>query len=191
MSIIVSKPAFNLRDKLNELDGQVPLHKMPHGSIIQVKNLEYDTIFSSNHSGNQYVDVTDFNLDFAPKFNTSEILIEAAVAGGLNDNYGYNFRFRVVRTMDNANGGTTNMGEGSAQYSMTGGYNLYNSDSSTPYIFGMSKTFMDKPGTTQKINYKIQVSHSHSSSGATVYVNRRGSGSNWTSISTLTIMEVR
>ena len=191
MSIKVSKPAFNLRDKLNELDGKVPLHKMPHGSIIQVKNLEYDTIFSSNHSGNQYVDVTDFNLDFAPKFSTSEILIEAAVAGGLNDNYGYNFRFRVVRTIDNANGGTVNMGEGSAQYSMTGGYNLYNSDSSTPYIFGMSKTFMDKPGTTEKINYKIQVSHTHSSSGATVYVNRRGSGSNWTSISTLTIMEVR
>ena len=191
MSIRVSKPAFNLRDKLNELDGKVPLHKMPHGSIIQVKNLEYDTIFSSNHSGNQYVDVTDFNLDFAPKFSTSEILIEAAVAGGLNDNYGYNFRFRVVRTIDNANGGTVNMGEGSAQYSMTGGYNLYNSDSSTPYIFGMSKTFMDKPGTTEKINYKIQVSHTHSSSGATVYVNRRGSGSNWTSISTLTIMEVR
>ena len=191
MSVIVTKPEFNLRDKLNELDGKVPLHKMPHGSIIQVKNLEYDAVFSSNHSGQQYVDVTDFNLDFAPTFSTSEILIEAAVAGGLNDNYGYNFRFRVVRTMDNANGGTINMGEGSAQYSMTGGYNLYNSDSSTPYIFGMSKTFMDKPGTTQKINYKIQVSHTHASSGATVYVNRRGSGSNWTSISTLTIMEVR
>lgn len=191
MSIRVSKPAFNLRDKLNELDGKVPLHKMPHGSIIQVKNLEYDTIFSSNHSGQQYVDVTNFNLDFAPKFKTSEILIEAAVAGGLNDNYGYNFRFRVVRTIDNANAGIVNMGEGSAQYSMTGGYNLYNSDSSTPYIFGMSKTFMDKPGTTEKINYKIQVSHTHASSGATVYVNRRGSSSNWTSISTLTIMEVR
>ena len=191
MSIRVSKPAFNLRDKLNELDGKVPLHKMPHGSIIQVKNLEYDAIFSSNHSGAQYVDVTDFNLDFAPKFSTSEILIEAAVAGGLNDNYGFNFRFRVVRTTDNANGGTINMGEGTAQYSMTGGYNLYDANSSTPYIFGMSKTFMDKPGTTEKINYKIQVSHSHASSGATVYVNRRGSSADWTSISTLTIMEVR
>ena len=76
MTIRISKPAFNLRDKLNELDGKVPLHKMPHGSIIQVKNLEYDTIFSSNHSGQQYVDVTNFNLDFAPKFKTSEILIE-------------------------------------------------------------------------------------------------------------------
>ena len=191
MSIRVSKPAFNLRDKLNELDGKVPLHKMPHGSIIQVKNLEYDTIFSSNHSGQQYVDVTNFNLDFAPKFKTSEILIEAAVAGGLNDNYGYNFRFRVVRTIDNGNLPTAGIGEGTAQYSMTGGYNLYDSAASTPYIFGMSKTFMDKPGTTEKINYKIQVAHTHSSSGATVYVNRRGSGSNWTSISTLTIMEVR
>ena len=157
MSIRVSKPAFNLRDKLNELDGKVPLHKMPHGSIIQVKNLEYDTIFSSSHSNASYVDVTDFNLDFAPKFSTSEILIEAAVAGGLNDNYGYNFRFRVVRTIDNANLPTAGIGEGTAQYSMTGGYNLYDAASSTPYIFGMSKTFMDKPGTTEKINHILSV----------------------------------
>ena len=39
MSIIVSKPEFNLRDKLNELDySRVPLQKMPTGSIIQIKH---------------------------------------------------------------------------------------------------------------------------------------------------------
>ena len=193
MSIRVSKPAFNLRDKLNELDGKVPLHKMPHGSIIQVKNLEYDTIFSSNHSGNQYVDVTDFNLDFSPRFSTSKILITAEVAGGLNDNYGYNFRFRVVKSPSGIPGQTDQaIGiAASGAYAMTGGYNLYNSDSSTPYIFGMSKTFMDSVTTRTQTNYRVQVSHSHSSSGAIVYVNRRGSGSDWTAISTLTLMEGR
>ena len=74
---------------------------------------------------------------------------------------------------------------------MTGGYNLYEADASIPYIFGMSKTFMDSPTTTDTINYRIQVSHSHSSSGAIVYVNRRGSSSAWTAISTLTLMEVK
>ena len=108
MTVRITKPEFNLREKLTELDyGRVPYHKMPAGSIIQVKSLEYDTIFSSSHSGTQYVDVTDFNLDFAPTFSTSEILIEAAVAGGLNDNYGYNFRFRVQRTL---NGSVTSIG---------------------------------------------------------------------------------
>ena len=57
-------------------------------------------------------------------------------------------------------------------------------------IFG-STVYLQNLDTNEKINYKIQVAHTHSSSGATVYVNRRGSGSNWTSISTLTIMEVR
>ena len=161
------------------------------GGIIQVRNIMYTDVFSSNHSNSGYVDVTGFNLNITPTRSDSKILVSAEVAGGLNSNYGYNFRFRVVRTIDNANLPTAGIGEGTAQYSMTGGYNLYDAASSTPYIFGMSKTFMDKPGTTEKINYKVQVAHTHSSSGATVYVNRRGSGSNWTAISTLTIMEVR
>ena len=41
MTINVSKPEFNLRDKLNQLDyGNVPYEKMPAGSIIQYN---YDT----------------------------------------------------------------------------------------------------------------------------------------------------
>ena len=194
MTVRVTKPEFNLRDKLSELDfSQVPYEKMPAGSIIQVKSLEYDTIFSSSHSGTQYVDVTDFNLDFSARFNTSKVLITAAVAGGLNDNVGYNFRFRVVKTPSGIPGQTDQaIGiAASGAYAMTGGYNLYEADASIPYIFGMSKTFMDSPTTTDTINYRIQVSHSHAGGGAIVYVNRRGSSSAWTAISTLTLMEVK
>ena len=37
MTIRVSKPEFNLREKLTELDyGQVPYEKMPAGSVVQV-----------------------------------------------------------------------------------------------------------------------------------------------------------
>ena len=194
MTVRITKPEFNLREKLTELDyDRVPYHKMPAGSIIQVKSLEYDTIFSSSHSGTQYVDVTDFNLDFSPRFVTSKVLITAAVAGGLNDNVGYNFRFRVVKTPSGIPG-QTDQAIGippTGAYAMTGGYNLYDSGPSIPYIFGMNKTFMDSPITTDKINYRIQVSHSHSSGGAVVYVNRRGSSSAWTAISTLTLMEVK
>ena len=191
MTVRIEKPAFNLRSKLNDLDfGQVPYEKMPVGSIIQVKSLEYDDIFSSNHSGSQYVDVTDFNLDISPRFSSSKILITAAVAGGLNSNYGFNFRFQVVRTP--SGGSSTTIGiPPTGSYAMTGGYNLYDSDAATPYIFGMSKTFMDSPATTTSVNYKIQVSHSHASSGAIVYVNRRGTSSDWTAISSLTLMEVK
>ena len=38
MTVRVSKPKFNLREKLNELDyDQVPYEKMPVGSVIQVQ----------------------------------------------------------------------------------------------------------------------------------------------------------
>ena len=158
------------------------------GGIIQVRNIMYTDIFSSNHSNSGYVDVTGFNLDITPTRSDSKILVQPEVAGGLNDNYGFNFAFRVVRTVG---GSATTIGVPPAgTYAMTGGYNLYQSDSSTPYIFGQSKTFFDSPATTSTINYKIQVTHSHGGSGAIVYVNRRGSSSNWRSISTLTLWEV-
>ena len=174
------------------VDKIIPVDGVPSGGgggIIQVKNLEYETIFSSSHSNSSYVDVTGFNLDITPKFNTSKILVSAEVAGGLNDNVGYNFKFQVVRTP--SGGSSTAIGIPSAgTHPMTGGYNLYDSSASVPYIFGMSKTFFDSPATTSSVNYKVQVAHSHAGSGAVVYVNRRGSSSDWRSISTLTLMEI-
>ena len=173
------------------VDKIIPTDGVPTGGgggIIQVKNLEFESAFSSSHSGSGYVDVTGFNLDITPKFNTSKILVSADVAGGLNDNYGFNFRYRVQRTVG---GSVTSIGiPSSGSYAMTGGYNLYLTNAATPYIFGMSRTFFDSPATTSSVNYKIQVTHSHAGSGAIVYVNRRGSGADWNTISTLTLMEV-
>ena len=159
------------------------------GGIIQVRNIMYTDIFSSNHSNAGYVDVTNFNLDITPTRSDSKILVSTEVAGGLNDNYGYNFGFRVVRTP--SGGSATAIGIPPAgTYAMTGGYNLYDSAGSTPYIFGMSKTFFDSPSTTSSVNYKVQVAHNHNGSGAIVYVNRRGNSDAWRSISTLTLWEV-
>ena len=44
MTIRVSKPEFNLREKLTELDySRVPYEKMPAGSIIQIKHVQLET----------------------------------------------------------------------------------------------------------------------------------------------------
>ena len=93
------------------------------GGIIQVRNIMYTDIFSSNHSTSGYVDVTGFNLNITPTRSDSKILVSAEVAGGLNDNNGFNFRYRVQRTV----GATvTSIGiPPSGSYAMTGGYNLY------------------------------------------------------------------
>ena len=143
----------------------VPRDGLPSGSsggIIQVKNLEFDEIFSSSDTTGGYVDVTNFTMSITPTRNDSKILVSVDVAGGMNDNVGFNFRYRVQRTV----GGTvTTIGiPPSGSYAMTGGYNLYNENNAVPYIFGMSRTFFDSPATTSSVNYKVQVSHSHAGS---------------------------
>ena len=43
MTVRISKPEFNLRDTLSELNyDKVPYHKMPQGSIIQLVTGETD-----------------------------------------------------------------------------------------------------------------------------------------------------
>ena len=105
------------------------------GGIIQVRNIMYTDIFSSSETTGGYVDVTNFNLSITPTRSDSKILVSSEVAGGLNDNYGYNFRYRVQRTV----GGTvTSIGiPPSGSYAMTGGYNLYQSAGNTPYILSL------------------------------------------------------
>ena len=44
MTVRISKPEFNLREKINELDySRVPYGKMPAGSIIQIKHAQLAT----------------------------------------------------------------------------------------------------------------------------------------------------
>ena len=51
MTVRVSKPAFNLRNKLTESDyGTIPYHKMPPGSIIQQTFLMGPTGGSENET---------------------------------------------------------------------------------------------------------------------------------------------
>ena len=51
MTVRITKPEFNLREKLTELDyGRVPFQKMPASSIIQTKYYQTDTQATSNNA---------------------------------------------------------------------------------------------------------------------------------------------
>ena len=84
MTIRVSKPEFNLREKLLELDySRVPYEKMPAGSIIQSvirSTRSQSETTSSSWSG------TDVYASIYPKFANSRILI--LVSGGMTGNAG-------------------------------------------------------------------------------------------------------
>ena len=79
MSIVrITKPEFNLREKLNELDyGQVPYEKMPLGSVIQVKQTysTATTVYGATTSATEV-----FGVDISPRSKTSSFLVTVHVS---------------------------------------------------------------------------------------------------------------
>ena len=80
MTVRVSKSAFNLREKLTELDySRVPYEKMPAGSVIQVVFDSSTTNASRNHSNNggteTHIFDTNLSATISPRFVSSKILV--------------------------------------------------------------------------------------------------------------------
>ena len=78
MTTRITKPAFNFREKLTELDyAKIPYDKMPSGSVIQVKQ--------NYHTGNATYGATTsaaelFGINIYPRLATSSFLITAHVS---------------------------------------------------------------------------------------------------------------
>ena len=72
MTIRIEKPAFNLRSKLNDLDfGQVPLQKMPSGSVLQVVQFTADEQSLTGGAATTKINGTFTPKFFGSKFNVS------------------------------------------------------------------------------------------------------------------------
>ena len=80
MTVRISKPQFNLRDKLSELDySRVPYEKMPAGSIIQSASTTITTSLILNAASDSsllgtYSD-TPMTVTINPKFSNSKLLV--------------------------------------------------------------------------------------------------------------------
>ena len=82
MTVRISKPEFNLREKLSELDySRVPYEKMPAGSIIQTNYTRFDYSGTNNEfeTTSSSYQATPFLVNISPKFSTSIIKIQAAI----------------------------------------------------------------------------------------------------------------
>ena len=91
MAIRVEKPAFNLRDKLNELDyGHVPYDKMPSGSVIQYLQADTERMTNRFATTSTSYTATNYDLVISPRTTSSRILINANLSGHTSsDGYGY------------------------------------------------------------------------------------------------------
>ena len=77
MTVRANKPAFNVREKLKELDySHIPYEKMPPGSIIQSASTTITTSLVLNSGSNLGVyNDTPMTLTIKPKFPNSKLLV--------------------------------------------------------------------------------------------------------------------
>ena len=169
MTVRVSKPEFNVREKLSELDySQVPYEKMPDGSVCQRRfyflpdsgGAENETTSTS------FVDASHYIHTFTPRFVDSLIMIEftTQIKRTRNDaRYQYH---RLVRV--NADGTSTNIeydGNGLAFEGSNSG------NSSVEYNHKFYRE-IDAPQTTETITYKLQ--HKTNNSDTTIRLGENG-----------------
>jgi len=153
------------------------------GRIIQTIQTAKSDQFSAS-SANSWTDITGLSVAITPTSSSHKILVTAGIAMGLNDFYGYNYVWRMVR-------GSTGIGVGSNSTTSTnasGGGNMYDNGGAIAFLFGNTKQYLDSPNTTSSTTYKVQA-HADSSS-ATIYVNRRGDSLHCTGFSFITVQEL-
>ena len=96
MAIRVEKPAFNVREKLTELDSaSIPYERMPKGSVIQVQH-KYFTGYTS--VGQTTTPTKFFDVNIYPKRKRSKFLVNAIIyyshgAMGSSNSDGYDYFF--------------------------------------------------------------------------------------------------
>ena len=96
MAIRVEKPAFNVREKLTELDSaSIPYERMPKGSVIQVQH-KYFTGYTS--VGRTETPTKFFDVNIYPKRKRSKFLVNAIIyyshgAMGSQNADGYDYFF--------------------------------------------------------------------------------------------------
>ncbi len=153
-NIRVTKPAFNLREKLYELDyKQVPYEKMPPGSVIQVKANHRQNGTYSSGSNSAYTNVEGMNVYFYPRFANSLIVIQANINSvylNLGGTSGAYHNFRITKTIDGVETRCTNHSSPNVDAEMG------RTAPGTGFHASRCLIMTDEPMTTGQVFYKLQ-----------------------------------
>ena len=157
MTVRIEKPAFNLRDKLTQLDyGHVPYEKMPPGSIIQYN---YDTGIGQHFTttSSSWADLS-WSVSISPRFSNSLILVELSAIGQQPNTT------TAVSAVTIYRNNTTNIGDTS---NGNFGLSCVGDLQETGYITCPQTFFVfDKPNTTENTSYNLW---GRTSNGGTAY----------------------
>jgi len=167
-----------------------------HGSsnnIVQVKSTTTNSIWTASVGSNTYTEVGSLNISIAPKFSTSNVLLLLTVSYDWDrDNGGGGFIFYRGNTkLTNAIGNSY-----SNMYQVSSGMMANPNHDQT--IMNNTLMFLDGPGTTSSITYKVRVHNCNDGGNRRIVVNgaRAGNGTisnQWDdgrAISTYVAMEI-
>ena len=168
MTVKVSKPAINVREKLAELDyGHVPYHKMPAGSVIQVATGSTTAWSAFNSTG---FAASGLSAYISPKSATSKILISVSINGIYKNVSSHYIIFRLYKDGVAIDSMSDNYGQNLAEFGGSFSYqHLYS------------------PNSTETAHYELRLRGSVSGSFG---INNYGLSGNNQSRSTITLMEI-
>ena len=178
MTLRIEKAAFNIREKINELDGVTPYHKMPPGSVIQVQQGRL-TSQTESTAGNGVRVTLGLEVAITPHFPSSKILVTMD---------SLSMRVRAVSTfyflmIQRRFGNSGDWVDHWAFAEYAGGAGIYNRE----HFPGTS--YLDSAGTTQEISYRLQ---GEKLGGANIaFHHNAGGGRGARNYCTLTAMEVK
>ena len=151
----ITKPEFNLREKISELDySRVPYQKMPAGSIIQLVagETEYRTATASGT-----YQPTDMFATISPKFATSQIYITLG-GDGNNNGTGNQMYMTYYRSIDGGSFSNlaTNGRNDTTSIDQNYGFAMINGHDSRIHV-PVAMPFLDSPNTTSQVTYKVYI----------------------------------
>jgi len=158
----------------------IPKAALPTGSVLQMVSTTKTDVFTTTSSS--YVDVTGLSVIITPTSATSKILITGLVNFGASADAGF---FRLVRDST-----AICVGDAAGVRVQATAQQRNNTDSADAEA--ASVNFLDSPGTTSAVTYKIQACSA--SGGYTTRFNSSADDNNTNNrgrtASTITVMEI-
>ena len=161
MVVQVQRPAFNLREKINEIGGPVSPSRMPKGSVIQHV---YNQLRGGSHlstSSSSFVDLS-YSVSITPYFSNSLLLIEYSAIGQQPNTHSSVSVATIYRN------NTTNLGDSTS----FAGMSVVGDFAASTYVTTPINFFLyDSPQTTSETTYNLWGKTSNS---GTAYIAHSG-----------------
>tara|TARA_B100000963_G_scaffold244008_1_gene213696 strand:+ start:619 stop:1155 length:537 start_codon:yes stop_codon:yes gene_type:complete len=146
------------------------------GHVLQVQSTTVNSMVSQSAGGaGTFYDISGMSVAITPKSASNKILVTYSVNVS-NSTTGRNDTMRLLRDS------TAIVGTGGANHNATEYFRL----DSQWHIRNVNGNYLDSPNTTSATTYKLQ----WAMEGGVGYLNRRGGSADYSTISSITVMEI-